>query len=104
MGRGSRCGATWTCPKRWMRPRSTGRGGGGGLAPGRVCLGRPEIFRGQIRAVLRARARANVQLMIPMVTQVEEVLRTREMIAEAIEDLRRGGRAPPAVLPPGGPG
>ena len=67
----------------------------------RVCLDRPEIFRGQIRAVLRARARANVQLMIPMVTQVEEILRTREMVAEAIDDLRREGRPAASELPLG---
>ena len=67
----------------------------------RVCLDRPEIFRGQIRAVLRARARANVQLMIPMVTQVEEILRTREMVAEAIDDLRREGWPAASELPLG---
>jgi len=67
----------------------------------RVCLDRPEIFRGQIRAVLRARARADVRLMIPMVTQVEEVLRTRELIAEAIDELKREGRPAAAELPLG---
>lgn len=67
----------------------------------RVCLDRPEIFRGQIRAVLRARARANVQLMIPMVTQVEEIVRTREMIAEAMDELQREGRPAARDLPLG---
>lgn len=67
----------------------------------RVCLDRPEIFRGQIRAVLRARARADVQLMIPMVTQVEEIVRTREMIAEAIDELQREGRPTAKELPLG---
>jgi phosphotransferase system enzyme I (PtsI) len=67
----------------------------------RVCLDRPEIFRGQIRAVLRARARANVHLMIPMVTQVEEILRTRELIAESIEELKREGREAAPDLPLG---
>jgi phosphotransferase system enzyme I (PtsI) len=67
----------------------------------RVCLDHPEIFRTQIRALVRARARANLQLMIPLVTQVEEILRTREMIAEGIEELKREGREAASDLPLG---
>ncbi len=67
----------------------------------RVCLDRPEIFRGQIRAMLRARAKADVQLMIPLVTQVEEVERTRQLIAEEIERLQREGRQAARDLPLG---
>jgi phosphotransferase system enzyme I (PtsI) len=67
----------------------------------RVCLDRPEIFRGQIRALLRARAKTNVHLMIPLVTQVEEVERTRELMAEEMERLRREGLPVGADLPLG---
>lgn len=67
----------------------------------RVCLDHPDIFRTQIRALLRARVRANVQLMIPLVTQVEEVVRTREMIGEAMDELRREGRPAASDLPLG---
>ncbi|HLB36266.1 MAG TPA: phosphoenolpyruvate--protein phosphotransferase [Gemmatimonadales bacterium] len=67
----------------------------------RVCLDHPDIFRTQIRALVRARARANLQLMIPMVTQVEEVLRTREMIVQAIDELKREGREAAPDLPLG---
>ena len=67
----------------------------------RVCLDRPEIFRTQIRAVLRARATSDVQLMIPLVTHVEEILRTRELIAEAARDLEREGRPAARELPLG---
>jgi phosphotransferase system enzyme I (PtsI) len=67
----------------------------------RVCLDRPEIFRGQIRATLRARAKADIQLMIPLVTQIEEIERTREMIAESIEELKREGRPTATDLPLG---
>jgi phosphotransferase system enzyme I (PtsI) len=67
----------------------------------RVCLDRPEIFRGQIRAMLRARATTDVQLMIPLVTQVEEVERTRGLIAEEVERLRREGTPVGANLPLG---
>ncbi len=67
----------------------------------RVCLDRPEIFRGQIRAMLRARAKTDVHLMIPLVTQVEEVERTRELIADETERLRREGVEVGADLPLG---
>jgi phosphotransferase system enzyme I (PtsI) len=67
----------------------------------RVCLDRPEIFRGQIRAMLRARAKTDVHMMIPLVTQVEEVERTRALIAEELERLRREGTPAGADLPLG---
>jgi phosphotransferase system enzyme I (PtsI) len=67
----------------------------------RVCLDRPEIFRGQIRALLRARGKADIQMMIPLVTQVEEVERTRELIAEEMECLRREGTPAASSLPLG---
>lgn len=67
----------------------------------RVCLDRPEVFKPQIRAMLRARAEANVQLMIPLVTQLEEVSRTREMIAEAAAELVKEGKQAAPELPLG---
>jgi phosphotransferase system enzyme I (PtsI) len=57
----------------------------------RVCLDEPEMFRTQIRAVLRAAVTADVQLMIPLVTRLEEVERTREMIGEEAERLEKSG-------------
>lgn len=57
----------------------------------RVCLDRPELFRAQLRAVLRAALGRNVQLMLPLVTRVDEVLRTREMMLEEADALRAAG-------------
>lgn len=57
----------------------------------RVCLDQPEVFRSQLRAVLRAAATRDIQLMLPLVTRVEEVLDTRELLAEAAESLAREG-------------
>jgi phosphotransferase system enzyme I (PtsI) len=51
--------------------------------------------------MLRARATADVQLMIPLVTQVEEVERTRGLIAEETERLRREGTPVGENLPLG---
>ncbi|HEX6107470.1 MAG TPA: phosphoenolpyruvate--protein phosphotransferase [Gemmatimonadales bacterium] len=64
----------------------------------RVCLDEPEVFRPQIRAVLRAAAGRDIQLMLPLITRVEEVAMAREMVDEEAEALRRAGiRAAPAV-------
>ncbi len=64
----------------------------------RVCLDEPEVFRPQIRAVLRAAAGRDLQLMLPLVTRVEEVLESRAMVEEESAALRRDGiRASPTV-------
>jgi phosphotransferase system enzyme I (PtsI) len=64
----------------------------------RVCLDEPEVFRPQIRAVLRAAAGRDLQLMLPLVTRVEEVLESRAMVEEEAESLRRAGvRAAPTI-------
>jgi len=57
----------------------------------RVCLDHPEIFRPQIRALLRARLHGDVKLMLPMIMAVEEIDRTREMVAAAVCELQREG-------------
>ncbi len=63
----------------------------------RVCLDEPEIFRTQIRAVLRAAVTANLHLMIPLVTRLDEVERTREMMQEEAARLERDGIAAKSV-------
>ncbi len=67
----------------------------------RVCLDQPEIFRPQIRAILRAAAQTKLRLMIPLVTRVDEVLRTREMVEEEARALRRKGVEAAASVPVG---
>jgi phosphotransferase system enzyme I (PtsI) len=67
----------------------------------RVCLDQPEIFRPQIRAILRAAAHTNLRLMLPLVTRVDEVLRTRELVAEEARALRKSGIEAAASVPIG---
>jgi phosphoenolpyruvate-protein phosphotransferase (PTS system enzyme I) len=57
----------------------------------RVCLDHPEVFRPQIRAVLRAAADRPVHLMLPLVTTVDEVLETRALVEEESANLAREG-------------
>jgi phosphoenolpyruvate-protein phosphotransferase (PTS system enzyme I) len=64
----------------------------------RVCLDEPEVFRPQIRAVLRAAAGHDIQLMLPLITTVQEVEEARDMIAEEARALAAAGiRAAPSV-------
>lgn len=67
----------------------------------RVCLDEPEMFRTQIRAVLRAAVTANLHMMIPLVTRLDEVERTREMIGEEAERLESAGIAAAKSVPLG---
>lgn len=57
----------------------------------RVCLDMPELFRTQLRAILRATAHGDVRIMLPLVNEIDEILRTRELLAEEEERLRREG-------------
>src|SRR5207247_2473982 len=65
------------------------------------CLDEPEIFRTQIRAVLRAAVTANLHLMIPLVTRLDEVERTREMMHEEAERLEKQGMPAAKTVPLG---
>jgi phosphotransferase system enzyme I (PtsI) len=67
----------------------------------RVCLDEPEIFRPQLRAVLRAAVDHQIQLMLPLVTSVEEVTRSREMLEEEAQSLAREGVRAAATVPVG---
>jgi phosphotransferase system enzyme I (PtsI) len=57
----------------------------------RVCLDEPELFRTQLRALLRATAHGDVRLMLPLVNDVEEVRRVREFLEEEEEQLSAQG-------------
>lgn len=61
----------------------------------RVCLDQPEMFLTQLRALLRARVSGDIRLMLPLVIQVEEILETRELVAEAAKQLAKA-RVPAA--------
>jgi phosphoenolpyruvate-protein phosphotransferase len=67
----------------------------------RVSLDRPDLFRLQLRAVLRASVGYDVRIMLPMVTGLEELSRTRDMLAEVEEGLQRDGLAHASDIPVG---
>ncbi len=57
----------------------------------RVCLDEPQVFRPQVRAILRAAAERDIHLMLPLITLVEEVEQARAIMLEEAEALRREG-------------
>ena len=67
----------------------------------RVCLDQPEVFRPQVRALLRAAAKTRVRLMIPLVIGVDEVRRTRDIVDAEARALKRAGIAVPDRMPIG---
>jgi phosphotransferase system enzyme I (PtsI) len=67
-----------------------------GLRAVRLCLREPELFRPQLRAILRASAHGQVRLLIPMITTLHEVRQVHELIEEAKAELRQR-RQPYAV-------
>lgn len=67
----------------------------------RYCLDRPEIYKVQLRALLRASAYGNIKIMLPLVTTVNEVRCVRELLAQIKMDLQQEGLAYNANIPIG---
>jgi phosphotransferase system enzyme I (PtsI) len=64
----------------------------------RVCLDYPEVFRPQVRAVLRTAADHDIQLMLPLITTVEEVREASEIVHEEAIALQEAGiRSAPSI-------
>lgn len=54
----------------------------------RICLDRPELFRTQLRALLRASVFGNLQIMFPMISSVAELRAARESFETAKAELQ----------------
>ena len=57
----------------------------------RLCLERRELFRTQLRALLRASVWGNLEVMYPMIISVAEVQKIQEVLKEAREELTKEG-------------
>jgi phosphoenolpyruvate-protein phosphotransferase len=55
----------------------------------RMCLEKVDIFKTQLRAILRAARHGPVSIMIPMVSTLEEVLGVKKLIEESCRELER---------------
>ena len=60
-----------------------------GLRAIRFSLRNRELFRTQIRAILKASDRHNVRLMVPMITELEEVVELKTIVEEVKDELRQ---------------
>lgn len=57
----------------------------------RICLTQPEIFKTQLRALLRASAFGNISIMFPMIISVSEVKQIKAILEEVKAELRVAG-------------
>lgn len=74
-----------------------------GLRGVRLCLQKPDFFRAQLRALLRAAAAhpGQLRIMVPLVGHVEEVRTVRVLLARLAEELRGEGIRVPERVPLG---
>ncbi len=73
-----------------------------GLRAVRLCLRELELFKTQLRAILRTSAHGRVSCLIPMLTSAHEVQAVRSLLDEAKEELRDEGTDFDANMPLGG--
>lgn len=64
-----------------------------GMRAIRICLKRPEIFKTQFRAILRASAFGKAAIMFPLITSVWEVWKAKEILDEVKMELDKKGIA-----------
>ena len=55
----------------------------------RACLDLPQIFKIQLRAMLKASARKNIKIMFPMISQTEELKGAKALLEEAKDELKK---------------
>ena len=83
---------------RWFpeqeRERASGHAGLRGI---RFGLSNPDIFKRQLRALLRASAHGPLRILFPFVSSVQEVRTARALIEEARRELKESGHDAPAV-------
>jgi len=72
-----------------------------GLRAVRFSLRNRDLFRVQLRAILRASAAKNVRVLFPMVTDVEEIAEVKAVFEDVKAELRRGGAAFDERIPVG---
>ena len=58
-----------------------------GLRAIRLCIKRPDIFKTQLRALLRASVYGNLSIMYPMITSVKEVLDVKKILLQTAAEL-----------------
>ena len=60
-----------------------------GLRAIRYCLKKPNVFRNQLRAILRAAAHGNVRILLPMISTCFEIWESKRLLDEVAESLHK---------------
>jgi phosphotransferase system enzyme I (PtsI) len=55
----------------------------------RLCLSRPDLFKPQLRAILRAGSQSNLYVMFPMIASIQEIREARKVLDECRAELER---------------
>lgn len=58
----------------------------------RISIDRRDLFKTQLKAILRASSYGNVKILFPMISSIEEVRRAREVLELAMQELQRAGQ------------
>ena len=59
----------------------------------RYSLDTPEVFKAQIKAIVRASAQGNVEMMFPLITTIDEIRRAKALVSEVFNELDKGNVA-----------
>ncbi len=59
----------------------------------RICLDEPELFKTQLRALLRAGCLGDLHILLPMISGIQELERARQLLQEAKDELIARGQA-----------
>ena len=63
-----------------------------GLRAIRLCLKYPELFKRQLRGILRASVYGNIKIMYPMISKISEIKQANAILEQTKEDLRKEGK------------
>jgi phosphotransferase system enzyme I (PtsI) len=63
-----------------------------GLRAIRLCLKRPDIFKDQLRAILRAAAHGPIKIMFPMISTLAEIREAKVLLNQCVQQLKREGQ------------
>ncbi len=62
-----------------------------GLRAIRLCLKNPELFKTQLRAILRASAHGPLKIMFPMISTLSEIREAKILLNQCVQQLKREG-------------
>lgn len=57
----------------------------------RMCLERADIFKTQLRAIMRSARHGVVRILVPMISSMEEIYRVKDLIRESTKELEKSG-------------